>query len=29
VRKHRSLSLGALMQLLVSPNKSRDPEIVS
>jgi MFS family permease len=29
VREHRSLSLGALMQLLVSPNKSRDPEIVS
>jgi MFS family permease len=29
VREHRSLSLHALMQLLVSPNKSRDPEIVS
>jgi MFS family permease len=29
VREHRSLSLGALMQVLVSPNKSRDPEIVS
>jgi MFS family permease len=29
VREHHSLSLGALMQLLVSPNKSRDPEIVS
>jgi MFS family permease len=29
VREHRSLSLHALMQLLVSPNKSRNPEIVS
>jgi MFS family permease len=29
VREHRSLSLGALMQLLASPNKSRNPEIVS
>ncbi len=29
VREHRSLSLHALMQLLVSPNKSRDPEVVS
>jgi MFS family permease len=29
VREHRSLSLHALMQVLVSPNKSRNPEIVS
>jgi MFS family permease len=29
VREHRSLSLGALMQLLVSPSKLRDSEIVS